>query len=183
MILDSDQLHTAVDSESLEASSPLRVRWSHSHIHFMPLAEPLEEPAEQVTTVVSPERRPNDIRRVPMSHEFVPEEVEGKQKWLGHVTDLLSDGFRARFHSDEFDRKEIVAEFDFEELSKDDQQAIHEGAPLVWAIFRERRKGGLEQASVLYLRRLPTPSRSSLEKSKEKLDAWFGDLGGNTASA
>ncbi|MEI7911871.1 MAG: hypothetical protein WCK77_19755 [Verrucomicrobiota bacterium] len=104
------------------------------------------------------------------------EEVAPKVKWLGFVTEILSDGFCARFQSATTNRKAIVAEFDFNELALDDQAILKVGAHVVWAIFTERRKGGLENSSVLYIRRLPSPSSTTIEAAQSELHEWFGNL-------
>lgn len=102
-------------------------------------------------------------------------EATPRMKWHGSVTEINNEGFWATFQSCEADKKAIVAEFDLEEIAEDDRQLLRVGAPLVWAIFTEREKGGLKNSSTLYVRRIAAPSSVSVLKAKKKLDEWFAD--------
>jgi hypothetical protein len=111
------------------------------------------------------------------------DEVWRSNKWKGHVTEILQDGFVAELRTSEIDREAIIAEFDFDELNAGDIKILAVGRPVVWAIFTERRKGGLQNASTLYLRRPSPPTAAQVGKARAELDEWFGsnDVNGTGA--
>lgn len=106
-----------------------------------------------------------------------PKEAVPKIKWHGYVTEILDDGFVASFQTTERDKKAVIAEFDFDELAEDDQEVLRVGAPLVWAIFTEREKGGLKNSSTLYVRRITPPAEAAIQATTNKLHEWFANLG------
>ncbi len=161
-------------------SENIRSEVSHAPVHWwIPsvsnLSEATDSGVKMPDTSASPQRLRSGVSKANIRLRSA-EEVAPKVKWLGFVTEILHDGFCARFQSSTSDRKAIVAEFDFDELTADDQEILKVGAHLVWAIFTERRRGGLENSSVLYIRRLPPPTSRNLKIAKSELHEWFGHL-------
>ena len=101
------------------------------------------------------------------------EEVTLLEKWVGYVKEIVENGFIAAVRRNSSDFTEIIAEFDIDELGEDDQEILAEGMPLVWAITRERRNGGIQRVSSVTLRRQLRPPLSDNEYFATKLNAWI----------
>ena len=114
---------------------------------------------------------------------FISKEVVPKKKWHGSVTEILSDGFVARFQTEESDKKAVIAEFDFDEVSDDDLCILAVGAPLVWAIYSEREKGGLKNTSTLFVRRIIPPNEDAIKRTSDRLHEWFTGIDDDTSPA
>ena len=97
------------------------------------------------------------------------EEVTLLEKWEGHVIEILKDTFRARVRNNLSDLQAVEAEFALEELPEEFHSILSEGMPVVWSIVRERRKGGIQRSSILYLRRCPRESESSIKSARSHL--------------
>jgi hypothetical protein len=110
------------------------------------------------------------------------EEVTLLEKWEGHVIEILDGAFRARVRNNLSDFQAVEAEFALEELPEEFHSILSEGMPLVWSIVRERRKGGIQRSSILYLRRSPRESESSIKSAQQLLDGWIDNDGPATGS-
>jgi hypothetical protein len=130
-----------------------------------------------VHTMGSPFKTRSAFVRKIVDLKRYPKEAVPKMKWHGYVTEILADGFVASFQTTERDKNAVIAEFDFDELAEDDQAILNIGAPLVWAIFTEREKGGLKNSSTLYVRRIIPPAESTIQATTNKLHEWFANLG------
>ena len=122
--------------------------------------------------------RPPTIRK--FRQEF--EEVSLLEKWEGFVSEILADGFRAKFRRNSSDFKEVVAEFDTDELSDDDRKILAEGMPLIWSITRERRNGGVQRCSVLIIRRQPRQIPPQRDGFLNRLNDWIRPNDADSAS-
>lgn len=95
------------------------------------------------------------------------------EKWEGFVSEILPDGFRAKFRKNSSDFKEVVAEFANEELSDDDRKILAEGMPLTWSITLERRNGRVQRCSVLAIQHQPWQVPSVEEGFLNRLNEWI----------
>lgn len=96
------------------------------------------------------------------------------KKYEGIVFEVGEDTFHARFRENPSDTELIEAEFDRGELDSGCNSALGVGMPIVWSVVRERRKGGLQRSSIIYLRRSLTASAKEIEKEEETLESIFG---------
>jgi hypothetical protein len=111
-------------------------------------------------------------RTLPKIREEIPE-VTLLEKWEGFVSEILSDGFSAKFKRNASDFEDVLAEFDFSELADDDRKILSEGMPLIWSITRERRNGTVKRSSELILRRQPRQLKSNHENFAGRLNEWI----------
>lgn len=102
---------------------------------------------------------------------LVAEEAVLLEKWEGFVTQVEGDGFHAQMQGS--NSQTVIAEFSIDELSEDDRRILAEGMPMVWCISRERRRGGVQRCSNIYLRRQSRPTPHEEAHALSSLNMWL----------
>ncbi len=116
---------------------------------------------------IEPARVPDTVKRVRL------DEVRLMAKWEGYVNEIYEGSFRASFGESGNHPPEIEAEFDKSELEVGCRKILKEGMPLVWAIVRERRRGGLCRSSIIYLLRKQAALESEISQEEQRLNSLF----------
>jgi hypothetical protein len=93
--------------------------------------------------------------------------LQTRQLWEGTVTKVLESGFVATLRDKtEQSNPDEQALFDFNEVSLDDRRLISVGSSFYWVIGTEQTPAGqIKNVSTLRFRRLPSWTRSALEKA------------------
>lgn len=105
---------------------------------------------------------------------FTTDDVQLLEKLDGFVSEILPDGFKARFDGLDCEGHPVIAEFAFDELTESDQAILSQGMPVVWCIYRERSKGAIRRSSTIYLRRQTAPVDAEITAAADALHEWFG---------
>lgn len=110
------------------------------------------------------------LKSILRMREYLPVKFEEKftslQKWEGYVIEKKEDSFTARLINRTKDSPEEIAEFDLNEVDKEDLNLVESGAVFYWNIgYLDRKSGGRRRISEIRIRRLPAWSKAELDSA------------------
>jgi hypothetical protein len=92
------------------------------------------------------------------------------QSWVGTIINIEDDGFEAKLE----DRKKAgtyeIADFQFDEISKEDKPLINVGAVFYWSVGYANDRGQVKKESIIRFQRLPqwTPQEIDIAVDRSK---------------
>ncbi|MBI4337171.1 MAG: hypothetical protein HY683_05000 [Chloroflexi bacterium] len=165
-----DARSVPVEVEDEPPSIRTEESYSQPNIDNADLTRPNESNDASSTLIVNaPDLSTYGLPRVEVAESF-----NAIQKWIGYVTEVREETFKARITTLVGEGRIQDVEIYAEEVDQDDRPLIKQGAAFYWSIGYLDRPSGRHRSSILRFRRLPVWTGTEMETVKDTIENFKG---------
>jgi hypothetical protein len=100
----------------------------------------------------------------------------GAQKWIGHVTIINKNTFKAQLTDLNDPTTYEVGEFEISEVPPEDLELLSLGAAFYWSVGQANVNGQVEKKSLIRFQRMKPWSETDYDTALDKADILFNEL-------